>query len=483
MNNLFPRLEMLFDEYNMPGIVVRFNTLKINFSVNNVKNLEDIKSEINEKLENSFKQHFELEVLPDSVATQQGKHILLLKDLEISFLFFLENGYLPWFGKKEALLDFVASDNWGKSVDNDEFVTRISRLVNKNAKIRFRFLSFMPARAVVSFLIRKERIFKEYDDVLFSFFEETDLTFKTALFEVLTLKTGKQVSAALKTVVNALRSISGKIDEIKVRRFLKMLRSVLPVELMEEEADVIALIKKEIEIQEKEADVIKLTKNIQSIQSKERQKEYVKENELKKEEEDLIQMKGAADIALEILSKEEFDISENFFDETDVQEVFVVNAGLILLHPFFGQLFGTLGYLDDMKMILKSKTDIAVQTLHYIATGSEDFFEGDLLLEKFICNVPLKWPVNTESLLTKKIKDEVEVMMQEAVRHWPALKNTSPGGLRQMFISRDGKLIEQPKGYKLIVERKAQDVLLEKLNWNISLVKFPWKKELITVEW
>ncbi len=86
------------------------------------------------------------------------------------------------------------------------------------------------------------------------------------------------------------------------------------------------------------------------------------------------------------------------------------------------------------------KLDVAVQSLHYLATGHEKFFEGNLVFEKFICGIPLKIPVQKESLVTDDIKDEVQVLLKEAIRNWPALKNTSPDGLREMFIHRDGKL-------------------------------------------
>jgi hypothetical protein len=92
-------------------------------------------------------------------------------------------------------------------------------------------------------------------------------------------------------------------------------------------------------------------------------------------------------------------------------------------------------------------------------------------------------PVLQKSLLTEQIKEEAIVLLKEVVKNWPALKNTSPDGLRQMFIQRNGKLIQKEDNTKLIVERKAQDVLLEKLNWNISMIKLPWFSKILFTEW
>jgi hypothetical protein len=118
-----------------------------------------------------------------------------------------------------------------------------------------------------------------------------------------------------------------------------------------------------------------------------------------------------------------------------------------------------------------------------LATGDENVFEGNMIMEKFLCGVPLKIPVQKMSLLTESIKNEANELLSEVVRNWPALKNTSADGLREAFIQRDGKLIQEDTKYRLIVERKAQDVLLERLSWNISMIKLPWISKLIYTEW
>jgi len=161
----------------------------------------------------------------------------------------------------------------------------------------------------------------------------------------------------------------------------------------------------------------------------------------------------------------------------------VRNAGLVLFHPFLNTFFKSFNWLNQKGEIKVKYRFCAVQALYFLATGSEEFFESNMILEKFLCGISLSEPILVQNLLDAKVKNEVENLLQQVVRSWPALKNTSPDGLRQMFVQRDGKLTQKEKGFKLIVERKAQDVLLEKLQWNISLVKLPWKDELLFVEW
>ena len=173
---------------------------------------------------------------------------------------------------------------------------------------------------------------------------------------------------------------------------------------------------------------------------------------------------------------------ESFLGEEDNQ-IWVQNAGLVLLHPFLIQFFITTGIIGKQGILSHENVDLAVQSLHFLATGNENAFEGNLVFEKFLCGVPLKTSIQKQSLLTDLIKNEAIELLNEVVRHWAALKNTSADGLRQMFIQRDGKLFQEDDKYKLIVERKAQDLLLERLTWNIAVIKLPWISNILFTEW
>jgi hypothetical protein len=178
----------------------------------------------------------------------------------------------------------------------------------------------------------------------------------------------------------------------------------------------------------------------------------------------------------------EHETDESFF-EKKTSEIIVQNAGLVLLHPFLKTFFTETGILIKEGYFLKEKQILAVQALHFLATGNEMFFEANMVFEKYLSGMPLKMPIQRESLLTKEIKSEANEMLRQVIKHWPALKNTSVDGLRQNFLQRDGKLIQNKKNYRLLVERKTQDILLERIDWNISVVKLPWMKNLIHIEW
>ena len=126
---------------------------------------------------------------------------------------------------------------------------------------------------------------------------------------------------------------------------------------------------------------------------------------------------------------------------------------------------------------------MAVQSVYFLATGTDNFFEGNLTLSKFLCNYPIQMPINRENLLPAGIKHEADKLLNAVIKNWPALKNTTSTGLREMFFRREGKLIENDNAFKLVIERKTQDILLDKIQWNISVLKLPWKRNVIFVDW
>jgi len=85
--------------------------------------------------------------------------------------------------------------------------------------------------------------------------------------------------------------------------------------------------------------------------------------------------------------------------------------------------------------------------------------------------------------IPQRMLDEGDNMLRTVIKYWKALKNTSPGGLREAFLIRNGKLIEAEQPARLIVERMDLDILLSSLPWGIGVVKLPWMNEPFYVEW
>ncbi|MFS2185917.1 contractile injection system tape measure protein [Mucilaginibacter sp. Mucisp84] len=169
--------------------------------------------------------------------------------------------------------------------------------------------------------------------------------------------------------------------------------------------------------------------------------------------------------------------------EEEIAGTYVNQAGLVILHPFLEYFFKDFGLLQDNDFVDLPARQLAVHLLHYLGTGNVNAFEYDLYFEKFLCRWPLDEPLEREVEIPQRMLDEGDNMLRTVIKYWKALKNTSPGGLREAFLIRNGKLIEAEQPARLIVERMDLDILLSSLPWGIGVVKLPWMNEPFYVEW
>ena len=178
---------------------------------------------------------------------------------------------------------------------------------------------------------------------------------------------------------------------------------------------------------------------------------------------------------------EESNTEESILNESE--GVFINNAGLVLMHPFFKTFFINLKLANNEGQLIPSKIESAIHLLHYLATKKEQPFESELVLEKFLCGVPVGRTISRFVTLSDEQKRMAEEVLQAAISHWTALKNTSPDGLRTAFLQREGKLTNDNDTGRIVVERKTQDILLDKIPWNVHLIKLPWRKRILFVDW
>ncbi len=78
--------------------------------------------------------------------------------------------------------------------------------------------------------------------------------------------------------------------------------------------------------------------------------------------------------------------------------------------------------------------------LHFLTTGQTSAPEYELVLPKILCNIPLSTPVETDLELTGLEIEEATALLEAVIRHWEALRQTSPDGLRGTFLLRPGKV-------------------------------------------
>lgn len=448
-DELFPRLETLFDEYKFHDEIVRFDELTLNLSVQKGHDFSLLPDEIYRQLKEKIDRQmpFQKELKNDSAESfepekQNVRRISAAQNSGDVFLFFLENGHLPWYGKEEQISIFVDLETWEKTLENRFFFRSLDQILGTSETAANRFILQFPDEIVTAYLRRKNlRIHAETSAIL-KISQNLEKDGRRIFLKLLIRLAhddfpgvSKKLDRLISRVIKAEESGTKKADIQEIMQFKTLFQRILPETSLQD--SVLEKIDRLIE--------------------------------------------GKPLIPNEVHQLQDTKL-EPFFKEENNQ-IGVQNAGLILLHPFLKQFFTATGITGKQGNLSPENFDLAVQTLHFLATGNENVFEGNLVFEKFLCGVPLKMPVQQKSLLTDSIKTEATDLLVEVVRYWPALKNTSADGLRQLFIQRDGKLIQEDTKYRLIVERKAQDILLESLSWNIAVIKLPWISNILFTEW
>lgn len=165
--------------------------------------------------------------------------------------------------------------------------------------------------------------------------------------------------------------------------------------------------------------------------------------------------------------------------ETD-SEMYINNAGLIILAPFIEKLFTNIGIAENGTVNSK---DLGVAMLHFLATGREEYAEFELVLPKILCGMMPSENIMIIKKIPPTFITEANELLFSVINHWDVLKDTSVEALQVSFLLRPGKLSLKKDTWLLQVEQKPYDMLLQQLPWGIGLIKLPWMQHLIKTEW
>ena len=200
---------------------------------------------------------------------------------------------------------------------------------------------------------------------------------------------------------------------------------------------------------------------------------------------ELINFKPGSVVDVELINQaqnEKFKAKKKTNSVAKDDFILVPDAGLVLLHPFLPRLFEHCHWLHENEFVNDEARNRAVHALHYLAAGDEEAPEYVLMLPKLLCGIPLELTV-VALPLTGTEKEACDELLVQVIGHWSVLRNTSPAGLRETFLYREGKLFLTDEGSRLEVLRKTEDILLNRLPWGFSMIKFSWMPGLLSVTW
>jgi hypothetical protein len=166
------------------------------------------------------------------------------------------------------------------------------------------------------------------------------------------------------------------------------------------------------------------------------------------------------------------------------EELYVSNAGLILLWPYLSRFFGILDLAGGGRFVDDAAAERAVLLLQYLAAGTDrKFREYELILNKILCGIDTNAPLKPYLEITEAERTECETLLQAVLLNWPTLKNLSVPGLRSLFLHREGLIFTRDGQRVLRVAGTAYDILVRRIPWGIGTVKLPWMEQLLMVEW
>ncbi len=168
---------------------------------------------------------------------------------------------------------------------------------------------------------------------------------------------------------------------------------------------------------------------------------------------------------------------------SDGDELYVSNAGLVILAPFLSRFFSRVDYLEKGQFKDEKSQQRAAGLLQLLASGESEFPEYLLPLNKALCGIHLTDLVLFESILTDLEAKECEKFLEAIIAQAPILKEMSIDGLRGTFLLREGVLRTRDGAWLLQVERKTHDIVLDRFPWSWEWIKLPWMEKTLRVEW
>jgi hypothetical protein len=168
---------------------------------------------------------------------------------------------------------------------------------------------------------------------------------------------------------------------------------------------------------------------------------------------------------------------------SDADELYIGNAGLVILWPFLGNFFARLGLLEGQRFKDIAAQQRAVGLLQYIATQDLSFPEYLLPLNKVLCGLELTEVFDFGPPLLDSEAEECSDLLRAVIAQAPILRNMSPAGFCGTFLLRQAVLSARDGAWLLRVERETFDIVLDRFPWSWEWVRLPWMAAPLRVEW
>lgn len=168
---------------------------------------------------------------------------------------------------------------------------------------------------------------------------------------------------------------------------------------------------------------------------------------------------------------------------SEQEAVTIQNAGLVLLHPFFSHYFSRLNMLTKGQFNDENARQRAIRLLQLLVDGETGHAEHTLLLNRVLCDMPWKEPLDPDIIITEEEKGLSQGLLNAVIQQWPKMHNSSIEGFRASFLQREGLLWQTEEAWMLRVHKRSYDIILQTLPWSYGMMRFSWLSKPVYTEW
>lgn len=168
---------------------------------------------------------------------------------------------------------------------------------------------------------------------------------------------------------------------------------------------------------------------------------------------------------------------------SESEELFLDNAGLVLIAPFLPNFFQALGMVEENNWIDTEAQHKGIAILYFLVYGLIEVEEYNTTLLKVFCGLQPGEPFEYTEPLEEENRNECVNLLESVVAHATVLGNLSIDGFRGSYLLRPGLLGMRDGNWLVQVERRSYDILLDKIPWSYRMVRLPWLKRFIVTEW
>ncbi|HWN69395.1 MAG TPA: contractile injection system tape measure protein, partial [Haliangium sp.] len=167
-----------------------------------------------------------------------------------------------------------------------------------------------------------------------------------------------------------------------------------------------------------------------------------------------------------------------------LEQLYVDDAGLVILWPFLDRFFLHAGLLDQDRRFAGEQAPMqAIALLSQLASEDPEPPEFRLPLAKLLCGLPPEAGFALERPLAPEQLDECERLLAAVIGHASILRDMPVASFRATFLQRTGVLSVRDGAWLLQVERQSHDLVLDRFPWSWSWVRLPWMPDPLRVEW